>query len=422
MTSSNTVKLTKSRSLGSASFAKALFLKLLTKLDYGYLTLQDPEGLYTFGDPQHSLQAHLTVHDTSGYARVLWGGGTIAAGETYIQGIWDTPDLTKVIRVLVRNQHMIDQLDHGFSFLSQIGHRLAHALRPNSKAGAKKNIVAHYDLGNEFYKLFLDETMLYSSAVFPSPTSTLHQAQLHKLHLICERLQLKPGDTLLEIGTGWGALAVYAAEHYQAKVTTTTISEAQYTYVKQLIQDKGLTQQITLLKQDYRELTGQYDKLVSIEMIEAVGHQHLPQFFKQCNKLLKLNGRMLLQAITISDQRYDRYRKQADFIQRYIFPGGFLPSITVMSEHFTKHTDMKISGLNDIGLDYALTLKHWSQALQAKQDQLAGLGLDHQFYRLWQFYLHYCAGGFKERLISTVHLTADKPLYYDQTSAAYYSD
>ena len=422
MTSVSTVKWTKNRSIGSAAFAKALFLKLLAKLEYGYLTLQDAEAFYTFGDPQHALQAHITVHDPAGYARVLWGGGTIAAGETYIEGLWDTPDLTKLIRVLVRNQHLIDQLDHGFSFLSQIGHRIAHALRPNSKAGSKKNIVAHYDLGNEFYKLFLDETMLYSSAVFPSPTSSLHEAQLNKLHLICERLQLKQGDTLLEIGTGWGALAVYAAEHYQAKVTTTTISDAQYVYVQQLIKTKGLEQNITLLKQDYRELTGQYDKLVSIEMIEAVGHQHLPQFFKQCNKLLKPNGRMFLQAITISDQRYDRYRKQADFIQRYIFPGGFLPSITVMSEQFTKHTDMKISGLNDIGLDYALTLKHWSQRLQAEQDKLAGLGLDHQFYRLWQFYLHYCAGGFKERLISTVHLTADKPLYYDQTSAAYYPD
>lgn len=415
----STLKTSKSRSFGSAAFAKALFLKLLTKLDYGYLTLQDPDGFYTFGDPHHALQAHITVHDARGYSRVLWGGGTIAAGECYIEGVWDTPDLTKVIRVLVRNQHMLDQLDHGFSWLSQVGHRLAHVLRPNSKAGSKKNIVAHYDLGNEFYKLFLDETMLYSSAVFPTPTSDLHTAQLHKLQLICERLQLKAGDTLLEIGTGWGALAVYAAEHYQANVTTTTISDAQYAYVEKLIKDKGLESNITLLKQDYRELTGQYDKLVSIEMIEAVGHQHLPNFFKQCNQLLKPNGRLLIQAITISDQRYDRYRKQADFIQRYIFPGGFLPSITVMSQHFTRYTDMKISGLADIGLDYALTLKHWSQRLQANQDQLSTLGLDHQFYRLWQFYLHYCAGGFQERLISTVHLTADKPLYRDQAAAAY---
>ncbi|WP_020394896.1 SAM-dependent methyltransferase [Thiolinea disciformis] len=411
MTTLSTVKFSKSLSFGSAAFAKALFLKLLAKLNYGYLTLQDPEAFYTFGNPQHALQAHITVHDLKGYARVLWGGGTIAAGETYVEGLWDTPDLTKVIRVLVRNQHMLDQLDHGFSWFSQMGHRMAHALRPNSKAGSKKNIVAHYDLGNAFYQLFLDETMLYSSAVFPSPSSSLHEAQRHKLKLICERLELKQGDTLLEIGTGWGALAVYAAEHCQAKVTTTTISDAQYAYVRQLIQDKGLEQQITLLKKDYRELSGQYDKLVSIEMIEAVGHQHLPQFFKQCNQLLKPNGRLLLQAITISDQRYDRYRKQADFIQRYIFPGGFLPSITVMSQHLTAFTDMKISSLHDIGLDYALTLKHWSQRLQAEQDKLAGLGLDHQFYRLWQFYLHYCAGGFQERLISTVHLTADKPLY-----------
>lgn len=419
MNTLSTVKFNKGLSFSSATFAKALFLKLLAKLDYGYLTLQDPEAFYTFGNPHHSLQAHINVHDLQGYARILWGGGTIAAGETYIEGLWDTPDLTKVIRVLVRNQQLLDQLDHGFSWFSQIGHRVAHALRPNSKAGSKKNILAHYDLGNQFYKLFLDETMLYSSAVFPSPNSSLHEAQLNKLHLICERLELKSGDTLLEIGTGWGALAVYAAKHYQVKVTTTTISDAQYAYVQKLIKDQGLEQQITLLKKDYRELSGQYDKLVSIEMIEAVGHQHLPQFFKQCNRLLKPHGRLFLQAITISDQRYERYRKQADFIQRYIFPGGFLPSITVMSQHLTQFTDMKISGLQDIGLDYALTLKHWSQGLQAEQDKLAGLGLDHQFYRLWQFYLHYCAGGFQERLISTVHLTADKPLYHAQTSTSH---
>lgn len=419
MNTLSTVKFSKSLSFSSATFAKALFLKLLAKLDYGYLTLQDPEAFYTFGNPQHSLQAHINVHDLQSYARVLWGGGTIAAGETYIEGLWDTPDLTKVIRVLVRNQHLLDQLDHGFSWFSQIGHRVMHALRPNSKAGSKKNILAHYDLGNEFYQLFLDESMLYSSAVFPSPNSSLHEAQLNKLRLICERLELKSGDTLLEIGTGWGALAVYAAKHYQAQVTTTTISDAQHAYVQQLIKDQGLEPQITLLKKDYRELSGHYDKLVSIEMIEAVGHQHLPQFFKQCNRLLKPNGRLFLQAITISDQRYERYRKQADFIQRYIFPGGFLPSITVMSQHFTQFTDMKISGLQDIGLDYALTLKHWSQGLQAEQDKLVGLGLDHQFYRLWQFYLHYCAGGFQERLISTIHLTADKPLYHAHAAAHY---
>lgn len=422
MNSISTMKWAKNRSFGSAAFAKGLFLKLLSKLEFGYLTLQDQEAFYTFGNPQHPLQAHIQVHDHSGYSRVLWGGGTIAAGETYIEGLWDTPDLTKVIQVLVRNQQLLDQLDHGFSFLSQLAHRFAHALRPNSKQGAKKNIIAHYDLGNDFYSLFLDETMLYSSAVFPSPSSTLYEAQQHKLKLICERLQLKAGDHLLEIGSGWGALAVYAAEHYQAQVTTTTISDAQYAYVQKLIQTKGLEQQITLLKQDYRELSGQYDKLVSIEMIEAVGHQHLPEFFKQCNRLLKPNGRLLIQAITISDQRYERYRKQADFIQRYIFPGGFLPSITVLSTHFTHFTDMKISGLSDIGLDYALTLKHWSQGLQAKQDQLAALGLDHKFYRLWQFYLHYCAGGFKERLISTIHLTADKPWYHDSTASSYCAD
>ncbi|WP_298613559.1 cyclopropane-fatty-acyl-phospholipid synthase family protein [uncultured Thiothrix sp.] len=391
--------------------AQKVLFKLLSQLQHGYLSIQDQEQLYTFGQQGQGLQAHISVHNRAIYSKVLLGGGSLAAGETYVQGWWDSPDVTKVIRLLLRNRAVLDRLDHGFSFFSQWGHRIAHTFKPNSKQGAKKNIVAHYDLGNEFYKLFLDPTMMYSSAIFPKAEMSLYEAQVYKLDSICQRLALKPNEHLLEIGTGWGGMAVYAAEHYGVKVTTTTISEAQYAYVQQLIAQKGLQDRITLLKQDYRELTGQYDKLVSIEMIEAVGHQHLPTFFQQCQRLLKPHGRLLIQAITIADQRYDRYRHQADFIQRYIFPGGFLPSIHAMSEQIMRHTSLKITGLHDMGLDYAHTLKLWSHNLQAQQDQLAALGLDHAFYRLWQFYLHYCEGGFRERLISTVHLVADQPEY-----------
>jgi cyclopropane-fatty-acyl-phospholipid synthase len=396
-------------------FAKITLFKLLNRLQTGHLTLIEGDSTYTFGESSSTLHAQVMIHDPTVYSRILVGGGSLAAGETYVEGLWDTPDITKVVQLLIRNREVLDELDHGFSFLSQWGHRIAHTLRPNSKRGSKQNIVAHYDLGNDFYRLFLDETMLYSSAIFPTASTSLYDAQLHKLDTICQRLQLRPHEHLMEIGTGWGALAIHAATHYGVKVTTTTISEAQHQYVEQLIQTRGLSDRITLLKHDYRDLShldGHFDKLVSVEMIEAVGHQHLGQFFKVCHQLLKPQGRLLIQAITIADQRYDRYRKQADFIQRYVFPGGFLPSITVMSEHLTRHTDLKITALTDIGLDYALTLNQWSERLATRREALPALGLDERFYRLWQFYLRYCEGGFRERLISTVHLVADKPQFH----------
>ena len=399
------------------STAKNILFKLLTKMEDGYLTIQEKDQSYHFGQAGSSLAAHVVVHDTSVYAKMLTGG-TIAAGECYFNGLWDSPDVTAVVRVMVRNSEMMDTLDHRFSALSQIGQRLMHLGNRNSRTGSKKNIVAHYDLGNEFYKLFLDPTMMYSSAVFKSPESTLHEAQLQKLDDICQRLQLKEGEKVVEIGTGWGGFALYAARYYGVHVTTTTISEEQHAYTAAEIEKQGLQGQITLLKEDYRNLEGKYDKLVSIEMIEAVGHSFLPTFFKTCNKLLKPNGKMLIQAITIADQRYDRYRKQSDFIQRYIFPGGFLPSVEVMNKQIAKNTDMKVVGLTDIGLDYAETLKHWSERLKAMRSKLNALSLDQQFYRMWQFYFHYCEGGFRERLISTVHLVAEKPRYEDANHAA----
>ena len=409
------------QSIGKISWkqatAKKVLLKLLSKLEHGYLMVQENDETYQFGNPASDLKAHVTVNDHNLYWNVL-SGGTIAAGESYFNGFWDSPDVTKVIRVMVRNAELMDTIDHRFSGLSQLAQRFSHFANRNSKSQSKKNIVAHYDLGNDFYKLFLDETMMYSSAVFKAPSDTLYQAQIQKLDAICQRVQLKPGDQVIEIGTGWGGFAIHAAKHYGAHVSTTTISEEQHAFTKAQIDKEGLTDKITLLKEDYRNLTGKYDKLVSIEMIEAVGHSFLPTFFKTCSDLLKPNGKMLIQAITIADQRYDRYRKQADFIQKYIFPGGFLPSVQIMNQKIAKHTDLKVSSLHDIGLDYALTLKHWSDRLQAARGELSGLGLDNAFYRMWQFYFHYCEGGFRERLISTVHLTAEKPRYVDPYHAA----
>ncbi len=404
------------------ALAKATLLRLLAQLQHGCLTLEDRGETYTFGDESSDLQAQVIIHDEAVYPRILTGGGTLSAGECYFLGLWDSPDVSKVVRLLVRNRSLLDRLDFGFSGLTQLGHRVMHLFKANTRRGSKKNIAAHYDLGNDFYRLFLDPSMMYSSAMFPQKDTDLQSAQTYKLDAICQRLNLQPGEQVIEIGTGWGGFAIHAATHYGVHVTTTTISEEQHAWAEQAVKQRGLTDKITLLKQDYRDLSGQYDKLVSIEMIEAVGHSHLPTFFATCNRLLKPNGKLLIQAITIADQRYDRYRKQADFIQRYIFPGGFLPSITVMSQSIARHTDMKITALHDIGLDYALTLRHWSERLQAAQHELKQIGLDQQFYRMWQFYFHYCEGGFRERLISTVHLLADKPLHIDQRHVAVQAD
>ena len=285
---------------------------------------------------------------------------------------------------------------------------MAHWKNKNTTAGSKRNILAHYDLGNELYTRFLDKEMMYSSAIYPTNTATLAEAQQHKLQTICEKLELTEHDHLLEIGTGWGGLAIYAAQNYGCHVTTTTISDAQHQYAYDRIKALGLTNKINLLKKDYRELTGTYDKVVSIEMIEAVGFQFLPSFFKQCNSRLKSGGKLLLQSITIADQRFSHYKNNVDFIQRYIFPGGFLPSITELNKHLTKHTDLVTEHIEDIGLDYARTLADWRSNFLAAWPELVQLGYDDQFKRLWLYYLGYCEGAFLERSTSTIQLVARK--------------
>ena len=394
--------------------AKKLLLSLLAKMKQACLILEEDEQQIVLGDSSASLQAKVIIHNSKTYSKLLFSG-SIGAGEAYIQGWWSSPNLTKVVQVLAREQAVCDSLGNGFLKIATLPSWLYHKMRKNTPDGSKKNILAHYDLGNQLYEQFLDGQMLYSSAIYPSADANLDEAQLHKLKTICQRLELKRGETLLEIGTGWGALAIYAAQHYGVQVTTTTISDAQYDYTAARIKRLGLENQITLLKKDYRELSGLYDKLVSIEMIEAVGHEYLSSFFTSCNKHLKTDGKMLIQAITISDQRYQQYRKGVDFIQRYIFPGGCLPSINVMSNNLTDKTDMVITSLDDIGQDYARTLKHWYQRFDAANPEIKRLGYGDDFIRLWQFYLCYCEGAFLERSISTVHLVAAKAGYRDVT-------
>tara|TARA_R110002167_G_scaffold40521_2_gene124454 strand:- start:5434 stop:6663 length:1230 start_codon:yes stop_codon:yes gene_type:complete len=388
---------------------RSLVFSVLAKLDYGQIELVDNSQRFLFPEfaENKSLLGRINIHDSSVY-RDFVKGGSIGAAEAYIAGKWSSPNLTAVIRIFARAQQQTDALEQKKPWLTKLKYALLHRSNRNSQTGSKKNILAHYDLGNELYSRFLDPQMMYSSAIYPQAEASLAQAQQHKLSTICQRLELKTTDHLLEIGTGWGGLAIYAAQHYGCKVTTTTISDAQYAYAKQRIEALGLTEQITLLKKDYRDLTGEYDKLVSIEMIEAVGFEYLPSFFQQCNQRLKSGGKLLIQSITIADQRFGYYKQNVDFIQRYIFPGGFLPSVTILTQNLTQHTELVTESIDDIGLDYAKTLAHWREAFLNSWSELTQFGYDEKFKRLWLYYFAYCEGAFLERSTSTVHLLARK--------------
>jgi cyclopropane-fatty-acyl-phospholipid synthase len=383
---------------------------LLAQMKDARIELVEAHEARVFGDSSASLVGQIIVHDEGFYKDVVFRG-SIGAAEAYLQGKWTSPHLTQVIQVMARNQSQLDVIDNKTRWLSRVKNWWLVRQTANTEAGSKRNILAHYDIGNELYQRFLDPDMQYSSAIYGEHAADLDSAQQNKMQIICDRLALTASDRVIEIGTGWGGLAIYMAQHIGCHVTTTTISDAQYSYAQQRVNQLGLGDRITLLKKDYRQLTGQYDKLVSIEMIEAVGHNYMATFFNTCSSLLKPSGRMLLQSITIADGRYEQYRQNQDFIQRYIFPGGCLPSIAVMSQHIASQTDMVLDEVHDIGLHYARTLHDWQQRFEARWSELMSLGYSDEFKRLWQFYLSYCEGAFIERVISTHHLVARKPRY-----------
>lgn len=394
------------------SIARAMFFKLLPRLEQGCLRIHEQGELFQFGQQPDDtdLVADIYVQDAQLYSDIIFGG-SVGAGEAYMSGYWSTPNLTQVTRLFVRNIDALDAMDSKQSLIGQYLLKVFHWFNRNTKEGSRKNISAHYDLGNDFFSLFLDSTMMYSAAIYPTPDSSLAQASVYKLQRVCEKLQLTPEDHLLEIGTGWGGMAIYAAQHYGCHVTTTTISREQREYALAKVAEAGLSDRITVLFDDYRDLRGQFSKLVSIEMIEAVGHEHYDQYFSTCSRLLKPNGLMLLQAITIADQRYDMARKTVDFIQRYIFPGGSLPSIAVVSDFVKRKTNMNIIHIEDIGEHYAQTLKHWRETFTASLPLVRAQGFDERFIRMWEFYLCYCEGGFRERSIGTAQVLLAKPQY-----------
>lgn len=393
----------------SSSFWRRLVLKGFKDIRKGQLRLVEGNSVTTFGEQESDLVGEIQIQDPSCFGDILFGGG-VGAAEAFMRGEWQSPDLTALIQVMARNMRVVGGLESGLAAAIQPLRRGIHYLRRNTRKGSRKNIAAHYDLSNDFFALMLDQSMMYSCAFFPSADTSLEQASVEKLDRICRKLDVKPQDHLVEIGTGWGGFAIYAAKHFGCRVTTTTISQQQFDYAKKAIEAEGLQDRVALLFCDYRDLQGTYDKLVSIEMIEAVGHQFLPTYFETCSRLLKPDGRMLLQVITIPDDRYHAALKEVDFIKRYIFPGSFIPSIAAMMKASAKRTHLRLTHLEDQTAHYVTTLSRWRDNFLAHLDQLPAALNTPEFIRKWRYYLAYCEGGFRERVIGSAQLMFSKPL------------
>lgn len=390
-------------------FFRKQVLNQLKSIKEGRITFTDAIGEETVGSGQFEMlfNVSITVHSMEFYRAVALGG-SIGAAESYMDGDWKTSDLTTLMQILVRNRDIIDNMEGGAALITNMGRKVWHAFNKNTKDGSRRNIAAHYDLSNDFFKLFLDKHLMYSSALFSSIEEDLETASERKLDSICQQLKLCESDHVLEIGTGWGGFAIFAAKNYGCKVTTTTISQQQFDEAQQRIKSAGLESKINLLLKDYRDLTGQYNKLVSIEMVEAVGHHFLDGYFQKISELLTDDGVAFIQAITLEDHRYEYSLKQVDFIKRYIFPGSFIPCVTALTQSAAK-SQLRNIGLRDIGNSYALTLYHWRKRFFNQLEAVKHLGFDDSFIRMWEFYLCYCEGGFWEGAISNAQLLFAKP-------------
>lgn len=385
--------------------ARQVIFSNFRNVQRGYLTVVEGDAQYVFGAGKEEADLHVTViiRDPRCYSHIA-SGGSISAAEAYMAGYWTCDDLTGLVRMLVRNQEVLEGLEQKLARITYPFHKAFQILHRNNKKGSRSNIASHYDLGNEFFSTFLDETMMYSCAFFEKPDATLYEASLAKMERVCQKLRLVPDDHLLEIGTGWGGLAIHAAQKYGCTVTTTTISEQQYEFARGRVEQEGVSDRVTVLRQDYRDLQGSFDKLVSIEMIEAVGHEYYEAFFRQCSHLMKPRSMMLLQAIVINDQRYEQAKRSVDFIQRFVFPGSCLPSITALCQAMSDASALRLFNLEDIGNHYPSTLRVWKERLLANRDHLSKLGYSDSFLRMWEYYFSYCEGGFLEGWISDVQM------------------
>ncbi|WP_313417808.1 cyclopropane-fatty-acyl-phospholipid synthase family protein [Stenotrophomonas sp.] len=392
------------------AFLRRRLLAQLAPLRDGQLRVRDAFGEVLLGNGHGPLQATVTIDDPAFYRKVA-AQGSVGAGESYIHGDWRCDDLVALVRLLVRNRSLLDGMERGPARAAGWLLRGWNRLRRNSREGSRRNIAAHYDLGNDFFALFLSPDLMYSSALYAQADETLEVASTRKLDRICQQLRLQPGDRVVEIGTGWGGFAVHAARHYGCHVTTTTISAEQHALAVQRVQDAGLQDRVSVLMQDYRDLQGQFDKLVSIEMIEAIGAEFLDTYMGTLQRLLKPDGVALLQAITIEDHRYEQARRSVDYIKRFVFPGSFIPSINAIMAAKTRASDLQLVAQQDFGHSYALTLRAWRQRFLAQRAAVQAQGFDERFCRLWEFYLAYCEGGFLERSIGVSHLLLARPGY-----------
>ena len=393
-------------------FLRGRLLAQLAPLRHGGLRVRDARGEVRLGNAAtgDGPTVKVSISDPAFYRKVA-AQGSVGAGQSYIDGDWECDDLVGLVRLLVRNRHLLDGMERGPARLGGALLNLWNQLRRNTRAGSRRNIAAHYDLGNDFFSLFLSPDLMYSSALFATEDETLEVASTRKLDRICQQLRLQPGDRVVEIGTGWGGFAVHAATHYGCHVTTTTISAEQYALARQRVKAAGLQDQVTVLMRDYRDLEGQYDKLVSIEMIEAIGAQYLEVYFASLQQLLKPTGLALLQAITIEDHRYEQALGSVDYIKRFVFPGSFIPSLSAIAQAKTAASDLQMIQQFDFGQSYALTLRAWRRRFLAQRLLVRAQGFDDRFIRLWEFYLAYCEGGFLERSIGVSHLLLARPDY-----------
>ena len=391
---------------------RARLLKQMAKLCDSQLRIVDALGETLLGvpaqDPKATLHATIEIYDATFYRHVA-ANGSVGAGEAYMSGCWQCDDLVSLMRMLVRNRDLLDAMEGGPARLAGMAMRAWHALRKNTRDGSRRNIAAHYDLGNDFFRLFLDENLMYSSAIYANETETLEVASTRKLDRICRKLDLRAEDRVVEIGTGWGGFALHAAARFGCHVTTTTISREQFDLARERVQAAGLGERVTVLLDDYRDLHGRFDKLVSIEMVEAIGHHYLRDYFGKVGALLKPDGMALIQAITIEDHRYEQALRAVDFIKRYIFPGSFIPSVSAMASAIARSSDLKLFHCEDIGPSYALTLAAWRERFHRRIADVRALGYDDRFLRMWSFYLAYCESGFRERSTGNVQMLLTKP-------------
>ncbi|MEM6641195.1 MAG: cyclopropane-fatty-acyl-phospholipid synthase family protein [Pseudomonadota bacterium] len=397
------------------NFYRRRLFDALQRIERGRLVVTENGVVSTFGQSDDALTdsaqapvAHITIADPVFYREVVLDGA-LGAAESYMADHMRCEDLTALVRLFIMNGQALNGIDGAFSAPKRWLRDAFRFLVRNTRGGSRRNIAAHYDLGNDLFRLFLDPSMMYSSAVYPDADSSLDSAAEYKNELLCRKLALTPDDHLLEIGTGWGGFAIKAARDFGCRVTTTTVSEEQYRLATERVEQAGLSDRIRVLKCDYRDLTGQYNKIVSIEMLEAVGHEYFDTYFEKCSELLHDDGLMCLQTITMNEQNYLRARDHVDFIKKYIFPGGCLPSLGAICQSLGKVSDLNVMHVTDIASHYARTLRDWSERFSGALDQVRAQGYDERFVRMWRYYLHYCEAGFLERVIGDVQVVLFKP-------------